>query len=116
MDSWSIELKPAPLCPRPASPPSPRLHSLPRSPPGQYPAKSTFLLKADDLDDHDDPDDHDYHEDLTKVDSALPAAPSSFEQLASWQSLLHTQVSFFLLDVQLFSYLDESDSYSMSRY
>ena len=28
----------------------------------------------------------------TKVDSALPAAPSSLEQLANWQSLLHTQV------------------------
>jgi len=28
-----------------------------------------------------------------KVDSALPAAPSSLEQLASWQSLLHTQSS-----------------------
>jgi len=28
-----------------------------------------------------------------KVDSALPATPSSLEQLANWQSLLHTQSS-----------------------
>ena len=62
MDSWPIELKPAPLCPDPASPPPPRLHSLPRSPPRQHPAKSSFLFKGDDPDDPDDPDDHDYHD------------------------------------------------------
>ena len=75
MDSWPIELQPAPLRPGPASPPPPRLHSLPRSPPGQHPAKSTFLLKGrnpdylDDHDYHDDPDDlddHDYHKESHK--------------------------------------------------
>ena len=44
----------------------------------------------------------------TKVDSALPATPSSLEQLANWQSLLHTQViakNFPGIRLVLFRYL-----------
>ena len=51
---------------------------------------------------------------LTKVDSALPAAPSSLEQLASWQSLLHTQVNFFksLLRTQVSSFILDGQLFS----